>query len=116
MTSVGDGRRMTNYALRSAAIVRRSRRSTLAACTVTALLLVTGCSGNSGGGDKDGDQREVASVSSPSQKNPSQQKESPDGAASGNGRPQIRLDTTPQEALDMNQPYLACLKEHGVPV
>ncbi|WP_113701950.1 hypothetical protein [Nonomuraea lactucae] len=84
------------------------------AFAVTALVLGTGCSASADGGDAGGTRGDVASLAH--KDGQSKKKESPGRAASGTDRPQIRLDTSEREKLDMYQPYLSCLKEHGVPV
>ncbi|WP_259471722.1 hypothetical protein [Streptomyces shenzhenensis] len=106
---------MANSAIGFPGAARRPRRSVLAAaCTMTALLLVTGCSTGSDSSDKSGGQDDdVASVSDPGGGN---KKKPSGGADSASGAPQVRLDTTETEKLEMFQPYLSCLKDNGVPI
>ncbi|MFE7977347.1 hypothetical protein [Streptomyces shenzhenensis] len=81
---------------------------------MTALLLATGCSTGSDSSDRSGGQDDdVASVSDPGGGN---KKKPSGGADSASGAPQVRLDTTETEKLEMFQPYLSCLKDNRVPI
>ncbi|WP_124774901.1 hypothetical protein [Micromonospora inaquosa] len=77
----------------------------LAAVTLLAVAL-TGCGG---GADKETAGGEVASLTTPAAPTSA----TPAGGAD-NGRPQLRLDTTDEEEMQIWETYKICLHEHGV--
>ena len=96
-------------------LTHRTRSAGLAGLgAAAALSLLVACGGGSGGGqDSAGKDKDngVASINSPS---------ASAGAASASatgesGRPQLRLDTSKEEAARLTQIFFDCLHEHGVP-
>jgi hypothetical protein len=72
--------------------------------------LLAACGGSGGHGNSGSDDKDVASIGSPSASGAPRQ-----SADSDAGRPQLRLDTSDAERTRLNGIYLDCLRDHGVP-
>jgi len=89
---------------------RRSRTVESAAVVAVAISVLSGCGGGSGGAGKPGD--DVASLSDP--RASAESAKSSAASDSVSGRPQLRLDSTPDEERRLTNAWASCLKDHGV--
>ena len=97
---------------------RRMRSALLASCLSAASLALLVACGGSGGGHSDGKggtSDHVASIGTPSTGSGGGSSAKPSASSSDTGRPQLRMDTSPAEALRLDAAFYACLHDHGVP-
>lgn len=84
--------------------VRFRARATLAGAVLASAALLSACGSGTSGGDQ-----QVASLQTPSTASGA-----PTTSASGDSaRPQLRLDSTPEEADRLVANYMTCLKDNG---
>lgn len=84
-----------------------ARRAAPLCVGAAALALLTACSGGGSGAH-------VASAPPASAGAPSAATSGGSSATAGSGRPQLRLDTSDEEKIRLNNIWSACMHEHGV--
>ncbi|MBL1100203.1 hypothetical protein [Streptomyces coffeae] len=101
---------------RTPEIRRRGLRLLVAGLAVAAMMPLAACS-SGGGVESSSDQKSVDTLASgaPKGKNTASKGGAHDSAVDAK-RPQLRLDTSPEESQRLGDAYNACLQAHGVPM